>query len=424
MPGQGGVAALAAAAGPQHAQKILNSGIPNDYAWRVVRLLEAIRTCPPSRNDAAFLACAEATSNAAAALARTEGSAFADIQLWPLLYIDGDGGNTIYRHDYVVIIDRGGNDLYDNNAGGNLLDHRRGPAGSAAPIVASAIGCEQVQGNFPAPTASAQDCIAVPQAALIDYRAFGSTSNDLYGLFRSPRTVDHNLAAGPRIVDGVCTNDPLVRRIVTGGSGFQGNGFLMDVTGNDVYPGKTSALGAGHVGGVSVLRDLGGGRDHYIAIRNSQGFALAGGVGVLQDDGGNDTYSTYMPRPKNPRAGFQQPGSGGVVDDTGVCDNLPRMVQGTALAGGAGVLIDQDGSDRYQGAPDATQPFNPQIQFFHSSQGFGCAAGIGILRDTGSDRDTYRQGPSNRADGFSTVVPETTCLPAVPGIGVFSDDGR
>ncbi len=424
VPASGGVAALAAAAGPAHAAAITASGMPNDYAWRVTRLLEAVRSCPTARDDAAAIDCAVATGDAAAAVARSGGGAFADVDAWPLLYIDGDGGRNTYRHDYIVLIDRGGDDLYDNNAGGNLIDHRRGPAGSAAPIVGPAIGCEQVQGNFPAPTASAQDCIAVPQAVLLDVRDFGRTSNDVYGVFRSPRTVDHNPAAGPRIVDGACTRDPLVRRIVTQGSGFQGNGLLMDVSGHDVYPGKTSAQGAGHVGGVGVLRDLGGGRDVYVAIRNAQGFALVGGLGVLQDDGGNDVYTTYMPRPKNPRAAFQQPGSGGVVDDTGVCDDLSRMVQGTALLGGAGVLLDEDGSDLYQGAPAATQPFNPQIQFFHSSQGFGCSAGIGILRDTGRDRDRYREGPDNRRDGFSTVVPETTCLPAAPGLGVFSDDGR
>jgi hypothetical protein len=67
---------------------------------------------------------------------------------------------------------------------------------------------------------------------------------------------------------------------------------------------------------------------------------------------------------------------------------------------------------------------NPQIQFFHSSQGFGCDAGLGMLRDTGRDRDSYPGGPANRRDGLATTQPETTCLPAGRGLGVFSDDGR
>jgi hypothetical protein len=427
-----GVAALAQAANAHsaslgfavdHTAKIAAAAIPSPYAGRVAQLLDAVTSCRLAGSDAARINCAEATSDAAAALARTPAPAFADVDAWPSLFIDGNGGGNVYRHDYAVLIDRGGNDVYDNNAGGNLIDHRRGPAGSAAPIVAPAIGCEQVQGNFPTPFV-AHDCIPLPQAVLLDDRVFGS-SNDLYGVFKTPRTADHNPpATGPRLVDGDCTRDRLIRRIITQGSGFNGNGLLIDTGGNDVYPAKTSSQGAGHVGGVGVLRDLGGTRDAYVAIRNSQGFALVGGLGVLQDDGGNDTYLPYMPRPKTPGAPFQTPGSGGVVDDTGLCDNLPRMMQGTALIGGAGVLMDQDGSDVYLGSPPATQPFNPQIQFFHSSQGFGCTAGLGMLRDTGRDRDGYAGGPANRRDGFATTQPETTCLPAVPGLGVFSDDGR
>jgi hypothetical protein len=428
-----GVAALVAAANTNsaslgfavdHGPKIRAAGMPSEYAGRLAQLLQAVASCRVATTDAARVDCAESTSNAAAALVRTGGARFSDIDAWPILYVDGDGGNNVYRHDYVVLVDRGGNDVYDNNAGGNLIDHQRGPAGSAAPIKAPAIGCELVQGNFPAPSVALHDCIAVPQAVLVDSLAFGSSSNDLYGLFKLPRTVDHNPVGGvPRRVDGDCTRDPLVRRIVTQGAGFQGNGLLLDATGNDVYPAKTSSQGAGHVGGVGVLRDLGAGRDTYIGIRNVQGFALAGGFGLLQDDGGNDRYMTYMPRPKSLTAPYQTPGSGGVVDDTGLCDNLSRMVQGTALAGGAGVLLEQGGADSYFGAPAATQPFNPQVQFFHSSQGFGCTGGVGILRDTARGLDTYRNGPANRANGFQTVQPETTCLPGVPGLGVFSDDG-
>src|SRR5207244_2554344 len=154
---------------------------------------------------------------------------------------------------YAVLIDLGGNDVYDNNAGGNLIDITYGPEGSAAPRVGPAIGCEQVTGNFPAPTATAHDCIAVPQAVLIDFKG-----DDVYGVFKPPRQTDPNpLPTGPRLVDGNCTADPLVRRIVLQGSGFQGNGLLIDVSGNDQYNGKTASQGTGHVGGVGILRDLG-----------------------------------------------------------------------------------------------------------------------------------------------------------------------
>jgi hypothetical protein len=265
---------------------------------------------------------------------------------------------------------------------------------------------------------------------LIDVNGFSRPSNDVYGVFKSPRKVDHNPPVDPttglpvpRKVDGQCTNDRLIRRIVTGGSGFEGNGMLIDVGGDDRYRGKTAAQGSGRIGGVGVLRDLGGGNDEYLAIRNAQGFSLVGTLGVLQDDGGNDNYHTYMPSPIDPNAPFQTDGSGGVVDDTGVCDNLPRMVQGAALAGGVGLLLDEDGRDVYVGAPEATQEFMPGVPFFHSSQGFGCDGGIGILIDKGADRDRYREGSAGRADGASISTVETGCSPAAPGLSFFRDDG-
>jgi hypothetical protein len=85
------------------------------------------------------------------------------------------------------------------------------------------------------------------------------------------------------------------------------------------------------------------------------------------------------------------------------------MMQRTALIGGAGVLMDQDGSDVDLGAPPATQPFNPQIQFFHPSQGFGCDAGLGMLRDTGRDRDSY---PAGRRTAGTASRPPSRRRPA------------
>lgn len=403
-----------------HGPAIRGAGMSDDFAGRVALLVQAVIACGAGTDR---LSCAVAVNDAAVGVIRMDAPFFGDVQAWPVLSIDGDGSDDRYVHDYIVLIDRGGNDVYDNNAGGNLVDITRGPPGSAAPIVAPAIGCEQVQGNFPAPTATAHDCIAEPQVVLLDIGSAGRPSNDVYGVFKAPRTTDHNPpATGPRLVDGDCTSDNLIRRIVLQGSGFEGNGLVIDVGGNDKYRGKTAAQGSGHVGGIGILRDLGGGNDNYLAIRNSQGFSLVGILGVIQDDGGNDRYHTYMPSPIDPTAAFQEPGSGGVVDDTGVCDNLPRMVQGAALLGGVGFLFDEDGEDRYVGAPVDTQPFAPGILFFHSSQGFGCDGGIGILNDRGTDRDRYEEGPEGRQDGASITEAEERCF-AAPGLSVFRDDG-
>jgi hypothetical protein len=382
-----------------HSTVIWSSGITPEYAGRVAQLMQAVLGCATATTATQRLNCATAANDAAAGVIRTAAPFFRDIQAWPSLYVDGDGRNDVYVYDYTVLIDRGGNDIYENNAGGNFQDIKWGPPGSAAPSVGPAIGCEQVTGNFPAPTATAHDCIAAPQVVFIDQKS-ASLSNDIYGVFRSPRTVDHNPPlTGSRKVDGNCTGDRLIRRIVLQGSGFEGNGLLIDVGGDDRYRGNTAAQGSGHLG-VGVLRDLGGGVDEYLAIRNSQGFSLVGTLGLLQDDGGNDRYHTYMPAPLDPSADFQEDGSGGVVDDTGLCDNLPRMVQGAALLGGVGHLLDEDGKDTYVGAPPGTQPFAPGVLFFHSSQGFGCDSGVGSLNDRGADRDRYLEGPAGRRRGI------------------------
>ena len=145
-----------------HGPAILAAKMPREYAGRVALLMQAVLACDAATTAGQRLDCSGTVMDAAAGVIRTPAPSFADVQAWPILYIDGNGGNDKHLHDYVVLIDRGGNDIYDNNQGGNLIDIKNGPAQSAAPKVAEAIGCEQVQGNFPAPTATAHDCIAVP----------------------------------------------------------------------------------------------------------------------------------------------------------------------------------------------------------------------------------------------------------------------
>jgi hypothetical protein len=53
----------------------------------------------------------------------------------PGFNIDGNGTRDFYVHDYTVLIDTGGDDVYDNNAGGNLQDIKNGPPGSSAPSI-------------------------------------------------------------------------------------------------------------------------------------------------------------------------------------------------------------------------------------------------------------------------------------------------
>jgi hypothetical protein len=337
----------------------------------------------------------------------------ADLDLWPVLRLDGDTcGDNTYANDYLLLVDAGGNDTYRNNAGGNMIDLNFSPAGSA---VAGLRGTGPAKGCQRAiPGLTALDCVPLT-GVLLDL-----AGQDTYGVKEAP---DH---------DTGCTNDPVVRRMMTGGAGFLGVSVLRDAGATaDVYTGKTGSLGAGHVFGVGVLADDGG-NDTYSAVRNSQGFALVGGFGLLHDEGGADSYGYYMPAPINPSAPNQTEGAGGVRDDEGegLCDRIPRFVQGTAnvLPGSIGILVDDLGADSYHGAfaGDFIGPIqNPSTRA--GSLGFGNNQGVGVFLDRATTDDTYQAdneppvaGQPARGNNV-TIPPGNDSTSAGFGNGLFLD---
>lgn len=317
------------------------------------------------------------------------GRSVALVEMWPFLRLDLSQRDNVHEHDYLVSIDAGGNDTYLNNSGGNLVDVRRGPAGSSSLQPGPARGCRNVGdiGNVAA-LRLRTDPECVPLAAVL----LDLGGDDTYGSLEKPDPQS----------DGFCTADPVVPRIMTEGVGFAGIGVLVDRAGDDVYLGKTGTQGAGHVGGVGILRDEAG-DDTYLAIRNAQGLGLVYGSGSLIDDSGDDSYGFYMPGALDPKAEFQERASGGVIDDTGRCDNLPRQLQGTGQLGGIGQLLDLSGDDVYVGSLPSTQQFLPNMILAHGSQAFGSAGGIGVLYD-GAGRDAYLTGTAtqmpHRGDGL------------------------
>ena len=315
------------------------------------------------------------------------------IDLWPVLRYSPGSTADRYVSDYAALVDEGGDDTYLNNAGGNFLDVFRGPEGTAAAEHGPARGCHKLALEL------GSRCIAAA-AVLVD-----AAGNDTYQTREAPDPTD----------DGFCTADPLVRRIMTMGGALAGVSVLIEGGGDDRYTAKTASQGSGHVAGVGVLRDLGG-NDSYLALRNAQGYALLGGLGVLRDEGGDDTFDYYELAPLDPRAGYQRPGSGGVVDDRGLCDRIPRQVQGTALLpGSVGVLLNLGGNDRYRGAPLATQDPGPPFSdtpLQHGSQGFGGAQALGVFVDEGG-HDGYT-GVPGRGD-------DTTVEPSQESSGRFED---
>jgi hypothetical protein len=356
---------------------------------------EAMRTL--ERASKALRLCAGSLQSLALETSRFLASAPAGggegLDLWPVLrYSPGSAANR-YPHDYALLVDEGGDDVYLNNAGGSLLDGKRSPSNSIA-----ARGCHKVAQEFPPGNLTPEECFA-GVALLIDL-----AGNDTYGARQAPDPAD----------DGRCTADPIVRRIDIVGAGLAGVGILIERAGNDHYVGKTGSQGSGHLAGVGILRDEGG-DDSYLAIRNAQGYALLGGFGLLRDEGGNDIFDRYMPGPLDPEAENQRPGAGGVTDDRGTCDTLARQLQGSGfLMGALGVLANISGNDTYRGAPPATQDFGNDFEFPHGSQGFGANGGAGALMDEGG-HDVYAEVPG-RADGKSID-------PGPDSAGIFRDSG-
>jgi hypothetical protein len=346
--------------------------------------------------------------------------------IWPVLAFSPGKADNTYREDYALLVDSGGNDNYLNNQGSNMLDLKRSLTSPVARYHEPARGCHQTYPDslsgriLPTPgpngerVASFDGPECVPVAGLL----MDLDGDDSYGALEKPVFPDTQ-----------CSDDPSVRRFTTIGSGVEGVSIVIDGAGDDTYLGRTGTMGAGHIGGVGLLEDRAG-NDSYKAMRNGMGLGLLGGVGVLHDVSGDDRYDYYMPRPKGPDAKFQEDGSGGVVDDSGLlsevgrsphkpdgvggrCDNKPRSLQGVGIfvAPANGVLIDNAGDDFYRAAGYRnqdegfpTQTGTGLVKFAHGSQGSGFLGGFGAMFDlSGYDRyvrEDHSSAPNRRNNQF------------------------
>jgi hypothetical protein len=95
-----------------------------------------VRRCAaPARDAAAALELYLLESRTAAA------SPPLSLDAWPVLRLETGPTDDVYVHDYVLLVDALGNDVYRNNAGSNVVDVESGPAGSLARRVGPARGC-------------------------------------------------------------------------------------------------------------------------------------------------------------------------------------------------------------------------------------------------------------------------------------------
>lgn len=204
----------------------------------------------------------------------------------PVMSIDLAMHNTTYTQNYAVQLDAGGNDTYQNNAGGNNLD------GDRCTLVSTHTGTA---------------------AALVDLGG-----NDTY---------TNTTGCGQQ------------------GGGFLGSGFLLDAgDGDDTYTAGGQGTNGGGRLGVGFLLDAGG-SDTYIGRRQGTNGGGSGGLGFLLDANGDDTYTGKC---CGVNGGGSRGGVGFLVDASGD-DEYNAGVDGVNGGGvlGSGFLLDAAGSDRY-----------------------------------------------------------------------------
>lgn len=259
----------------------------------------------------------------------------------------GGNENNYYKGDYILIVDYGGDDIYD--VSGSLLGVK----------------------------------------LIID---FEGEDYYKYSGFLGPG----GAVLGINILIDLSGNDTYRCGSFSMGSGLLGSGIIYDKKGNDLYDGELFNIGSGYIG-IGIVFDQEG-NDTYRGLAYTEGFAGVLGYGSLVDLNGNDVYSSgglFLHKPLLPNSYFSfaqgfsigaRPDFGGGIGflyDKNGNDfyNAGTYAQGTSYWYSGGFLIDDDGEDFYNA-----------VQY---SQGAGIHLSYGLLKDKkGNDIHISRYGPS------------------------------
>lgn len=248
----------------------------------------------------------------------------------------GDAGKNIYNGHFDLIIDIGGDDVY--NMSNEIL----------------------TRNNF---------------SCIMDF-----AGNDFYNTYS-----DFGLAGAvfsTSMIFDKAGNDIYKSQRGSLGAAIGGIGLLYDEAGDDIYEGNSFSQGAACFG-IGLLYDRNG-NDTYIANTCSQAFGMTQGIGSIVDEKGNDSYLI------SPRA----------LDIGRYEDHYVSMCQGYGLglrpyyAGGIGLLLDCEGNDIYntdifgQGGGYwyalgmlIDKKGNDKYNGYQYSQGAGIHLAIGLLQD-------------------------------------------
>lgn len=328
----------------------------------------------------------------------------------------GTRGDNTHGPEAAVIIDPGGNDIY-----------QRAPVtGGAVSVIIDLGGDDHYRGS---------DLVVHGLSAIIDLSGHDRYAMTGPGLGAA--------VAGASLVLDFEGNDVYEAGVFAQGAAAFGLGALVDLRGNDTYRLRAAGQGLGLPGGLGLLWDRDG-NDTYVAgglpdafgrgggLSLAQGAgngvrtALGGGVGILRDDGGDDAYSAEM---------FAQ-GMGyyyglGLLWDRAGNDRYRavRYAQGSGVHEAVGVLRDESGNDRYELTVGVGQGMGLDLavgvlydgngddhyQARQLAQGTATANGTGLLVD-GGGVDHWEMGADQRAWG------RAEWLRGLPSLGVLLYD--
>lgn len=258
------------------------------------------------------------------------------IEVPPAFAIDPFGEDTTYSNDVALLVDLGGNDDYNNNAGGNNLDG----------------------GNC--------DLTAVRAAAV----AVDFSGEDTYDTGRDCGANGGGRQGAGVLIDAGGSDWYHAGKGGVNGGGRAGVGFLMDLGGSDTYRGENGAQG-GVFGGLGSLIELGG-DDKFGSNGKTSGGIHGGvdgsivsvgecvgdictrvrsgvGIGFMFDGGGNDAYHGHSGSTGGVSSNMDEPSAGYHFDASGNDWYEDTDVGGTGgvIGTGTGFSFDGAGDDEH-----------------------------------------------------------------------------
>jgi hypothetical protein len=346
-------------------------------------------------------------------------------------YSDEDGvriaigaeGKNIYNGHFDLIIDIGGDDVY--NIQNEIL------TGNNFQIIMDFSGNDFY---------NTYDDFGLAGAVFSTSMIFDKEGNDIY------KSKNGSLGAaigGIGLLYDEAGDDIYEGNAVSQGAACFGIGLLCDNSGNDTYISNTCSQAFGMTQGIGSIidkkgndsylisphsLDIGRYEDHYVSMCQGYGLGLrpyyAGGIGLLLDCEGNDVYNTDI----FGQGGGYWYGLGMLIDKKGNDKyNGYQYSQGAGIHLAIGLLQDDEGWDFYQsnGVSQGCghdygfgllydKKGNDNYSAYSLSQGAGNANGIGMFIDE-EGRDGYLNKEPGNCRGYGNPRREYGSL------GIFLD---